>query len=108
MKSIITAAAMALGLAGAAFADGPAGHVFDISAGDAGYQARFAEDGGYTNTLGAEGSWTYADETLCLQLPAEEGTQEICNPWESMEVGESMTTAEWSADGTEMTITRIE
>ena len=41
-----------------------------------------------------------------MQIEAEEGTQEICNAWESMEVGESMTTSDWSSDGTELTITR--
>lgn len=109
MKTLIIAAAAALGLSGLAFANGPAGQVFEITAGDLVYQAMFAEDGGYSNSVGTEGTWTYEDGTLCLQMESEEGTQELCNSWESMEVGESVTTSEWSADGeTEMTITRVE
>lgn len=106
MKTLMTAAAAALGLAGLAFANGPSGHVYEITNGDASWTSTFAEDGGYASSLGAEGTWTFEDGTLCMQIEAEEGTQEICNAWESMEVGESMTTSDWSSDGTELTITR--
>lgn len=112
MKMLLTAAVAALGLAGLAFADGhgahgPAGHVYDVTDGENTWQSTFAEDGGYANSYGSEGTWTYEGGTLCLQVESPEGPQEICNAWEDMAVGESITTTDWSAEGTELTITRI-
>lgn len=107
MKTILTAAAAAFGLASLAMADGPAGHVYEVTDGENTWQSTFSEDGGYSNSAGGEGSWTYEGGELCLHMEAEDGTQSMCNPWEEMGVGESMTTTDWSQDGTELTITRI-
>lgn len=107
MKTILTAAVAALGLSAFALADGPAGHVYDVTDGENTWQSTFAEDGGYSNTLGGEGTWTYEDGELCLLTESEAGAQEVCNEWETMEVGESITTDVWSAEGTQLTITRV-
>lgn len=106
MKTILTAVAAAFGLAALAFAHGPAGHVYDVTDGENTWQTLFAEDGGYANSAGAEGTWTFEDGTLCLQIETEAGPHEICNSWENMEVGESVVTTGWASDGTELTITR--
>ena len=90
---------------GAALAD-PGGQVFDIVYGEIEYSTTFNEDGTYSNTLGGSGNWTMEDETLCLT--PENGTESRCNPWASLEVGESTTTNVWSPDGADMVITRVE
>ncbi|WP_429912009.1 hypothetical protein [Glycocaulis sp.] len=106
MKTFAAGVVAALGLAGLSFADGPDGHVYEISipSADVTYSTTFHADGSMTNTLGQEGSWTFEDGTLCITTDAEP----VCNPFEPGEVGESVTTDEWSADGSEMVITRTE
>lgn len=90
---------------GSALAD-PGGQVFDIVLGEIEYSTTFNEDGTYSNTLGSSGNWSMDDENLCL-TPTD-GAESICNPWDSLEVGESTTTTVWSPDGSEMVITRVE
>lgn len=106
MKAFATGVIAALGLAGLALADGPAGHVYEISipSAEVTYTTSFHEDGSMTNSLGQEGSWTFEDGVLCITA----GEEPLCNPFEPTDVGESMTTTEWSVDGAEMTITRVE
>lgn len=106
MKAFATGLVAALGFAGLALADGPAGHVYDIAipSAELTYTTTFHADGRMENSLGQEGVWTYEGGELCIGSAAEP----TCNPFEMMDVGESVTTSEWSPDGAEMTITRIE
>ncbi|PWE16682.1 hypothetical protein DDZ18_10755 [Marinicauda salina] len=113
MKTIAFAAAAAFGLSAAAFADhhmaGPAGQSFEISSGEESYVGTFNADGTYTTDTGAEMGWTFEEGELCLTAMTEEGEEDTtCNAWEGMAVGDSVTTSEWSDDGSEITIERIE
>ena len=113
MKTIAFAAAAAFGLTAAAAADhptaGPAGQSFEITRGEESYVGTFNADGTYTTDTGAEMSWAFDEGELCLTATTEEGEEDTtCNAWEGMEVGESVTTGEWSDDGSEITIERIE
>lgn len=106
MKILVTGLVAALGVASVALADGPSGHVYDISipSAELNYTTTFHADGRMENSMGQEGTWTYEDGELCLGS-AEEPT---CNAFDMMDVGDSVTTTDWSPDGTEMTITRVE
>ncbi|KPP81343.1 MAG: hypothetical protein HLUCCA04_10150 [Oceanicaulis sp. HLUCCA04] len=106
MKMFAAGLVAALGLSGAALAVSPSGHVYESTETESGYSytSTFHADGRFTNDMGNEGTWTYADGELCITV---EDT-ELCNPFEASEVGESVTTDEWRADGVEITITRIE
>lgn len=106
MKAFATGLVAALGVAAIALADGPSGHVYEISIPSAGltYSTTFHADGALTNTMGQEARWTYADGELCIGAPDAMN----CNPFEVMDVGESVTTTDWTSDGSEMTITRTE
>ena len=106
MKMFAAGLVAALGLSGAALAVSPAGHVYESTETQSGnsYTSTFHADGRFTNEMGNEGTWTYEDGVLCITV---EDTQ-MCNPFEAGEVGESVTTTEWRADGVEITITRIE
>lgn len=106
MKKTFTALAGTLLLAGTATAISPAGHVYESTETETGnsYTSTFHADGRFTNELGNEGRWTYEDGVLCITVQ----DTELCNPFEATEIGESVTTDEWRADGVEITITRIE
>tara|TARA_R100000231_G_scaffold125314_1_gene95663 strand:+ start:162 stop:512 length:351 start_codon:yes stop_codon:yes gene_type:complete len=106
MKLIVSGLVASLGITGAALADGPSGHVYESTETQSGYSytSTFHADGRFTNEMGNEGQWTYEDGVLCITVQE----TELCNPFEPSEVGESVTTDEWRADGVEITITRIE
>lgn len=106
MKAFATGIIAALGLAGMALADGPAGHTYEISipSADLNYTTTFHADGRLENSMGQVGAWTYEDGVLCI------GSEEapVCNTFETAELGQSMTSTDWTEDGSEMIITRIE
>lgn len=106
MKIFAAGLVAAMGMAGSALADGPAGQVYESTETESGhsYTSTFHADGRFTNDMGNEGRWTYEDGELCIIV----GESSLCNPFEPSEVGESVTTDEWRADGVEITITRIE
>ena len=106
MRAFATGVIAALGLTGMALAEGPAGHVYESTETESGYSytSTFHADGRFTNDMGNAGSWTYQEGVLCISVEE----SELCNPFEPSEVGESVTTDEWRADGVEITITRIE
>ncbi|MFP4519245.1 MAG: hypothetical protein ACLFQ5_07300 [Oceanicaulis sp.] len=109
MKRILLAAAALVAVSSAAYAEGPAGQTFDVTAGETVSTFTFTADGGFTQTVGdeiAEGTFTYAEGELCL-TPAGDEVEALCGDWTDLDIGESTTTTEFSGDGGEITITRI-
>ncbi|KAA5802210.1 hypothetical protein F1654_10240 [Alkalicaulis satelles] len=107
-KSILFGAASALFLASASYAS-PAGQAFEVTGAEASHTLFFDAEGGYTKQTdeGAKvGAWTLEDEVLCL-IPADD-PEPRCGGWVDLEVGESTISTEWSRDGSEVTILRIE
>lgn len=109
MMKILAAGAMSLAFSAAAMAEGPAGQVYEVSAGEGTATVNFASDGSYSIAYsegGSSGTWTYSDGQLCV-TDSEAGEQ-VCNEWSNLGVGESIVTAVWSGEGVEQTITRVE
>ncbi|MEQ8434231.1 MAG: hypothetical protein RIA71_08315 [Oceanicaulis sp.] len=110
MKRILLAAAALVAFSSAAFAQGPAGQSFDLVSGETVSAVTFSDDGVFTHTAGdvtAEGAYTYADGELCVTMTGGDAEAEpVCGAWTDLEIGESVVTIEFSADGSEMTITR--
>ncbi|MFN3835309.1 MAG: hypothetical protein ACK4NO_05355 [Glycocaulis sp.] len=106
MKAFATGVIAAVGLAGMALADGPAGHVYEVNipSAEVTFTATFHADGRMEDTLGQSASWTYADGLLCIGEPEAMN----CQPFQTGEVGDSVTTTDWTSDGSEMIITRVE
>lgn len=76
-----------------------------------GFDAYFDADGSYSDSLERTGAtWSWADGELCIVPPAEaEGASPNCGPWDgTLAVGGSMTTSDWSQDGSEITISILE
>lgn len=108
MKRILLAAAAIVAFASAAFAEGPAGQSFDVVSGEAAWSVTFSEDGTFTHVSGdviSEGAYTLVEGELCLTAAGDEA-EPVCGAWTDLEVGESTTTTDFSADGAEITITR--
>jgi hypothetical protein len=108
IRKILAASAAAFAFTALAFADdhGPAGQTFEVSAGEVTQTVAFADDGTYTASVGdqsATGTWTFSDDTLCIVNAA----GEACGAWSGLAVGESTTSSEFSADGSEATIKRV-
>lgn len=108
-KTVLFGAASALFLASAAYAS-PAGQAFEITAGETSYSLWFDEGGGYikrTDDGAKVGTYTFEDGELCL-TSAE--TQEArCGEWPAdLAVDESAVSTDWSDDGLEVTILRVE
>jgi len=112
MKRILLAAAALVAFSSAAFAQGPAGQSFDLVSGETVSAVTFSDDGVFTHTAGdvvAEGAYTYTDGELCVTMTSDDAETEaepVCGAWTDLEIGESAVTIEFSADGSEMTITR--
>jgi hypothetical protein len=106
MKQFAAGLVAALGFAGFALADGPSGQTYEINipSADLTYTTAFHADGRMEDSLGRTGVWTYEDGVLC----AGSENAPLCNPFEPTDVGESVTTTQWTEDGTEMIITRVE
>ncbi|MCH8488412.1 MAG: hypothetical protein LAT81_00605 [Oceanicaulis sp.] len=108
-KSFVFGAASALFLASAAYAS-PAGQVFEITAGETSYSLWFDEDGGYIKQTedGAKvGAYTFEDGELCLTSAETEEAR--CGEWPAdLAVNESAVSTDWSDDGLEATILRVE
>lgn len=108
MKSVLFGAASALLLTAASFAS-PAGQVFEVTQPESVFTIAFNAEGGYVVTAGettSEGTWTLEEGVLCLNAPDAEAPN--CGAWTDLEVGETNVTAEWSQDGVEVTILRVE
>jgi len=109
MKSVLFGAASALLLASASFAS-PAGQVFEVTGASSGsFTISFDGEDAYVITAGentAAGTWTLEDGVLCLS--SAEAEEPNCGAWTDLEVGESNVSAEWSQDGSEDTILRVE
>jgi len=108
MKSVLFGAASALLLASASFAS-PAGQVFEVTEPEAVFTIAFDAEGAYVIEAGettSAGTWTLEDGVLCLT--GAESEEPSCGTWTDLEVGESTVTAEWSQDGVEVTILRVE
>jgi hypothetical protein len=112
MKRFLIAAAALVALSSAAFAEGPASQSFDLVSGETVSTVTFFDDGAFTHTAGdviAEGTYTYADGELCVTMTGDDAEAEaeaLCGAWTDLEIGESTVSIEFSADGSEMTITR--
>jgi len=107
-KSILLGAASALFLASASYAS-PAGQTFEVTGGETSFTLWFDAEAGYVKQTdeGAKvGAWTLEDDVLCLT--AADSTEPRCGEWISLEVGESTVSTEWSEDGSEVTILRVE
>lgn len=108
MKTVLFGAASAMLLASASFAS-PAGQVFEVTGPEIAFTISLDAEGGYVITAGdtqAVGAWTLEDGVLCLIDPAIE--EPNCGAWTDLDVGESTVSAEWSQDGSEHTIVRVE
>lgn len=108
MKSVLFGAASALLLASASLAS-PAGQVFEVTEPEAVFTIAFDAEGAYVIEAGettSTGAWTLEEGVLCLSAPEAEAPQ--CAPWTNLEVGESTVTTDWSDDGSEITILRVE
>ena len=104
---LVAASTMMLVLTPAALADGmdnAVGHTVRVSLGEEGFDAWFGEDGSYSDSRGASGSWSL-DSELCIHIETEQGSVSQCGPWNSdLAVGDSWTTTGWSDDGSAITI----
>jgi opacity protein-like surface antigen len=108
MKTVLFGAVSALMLASAAFAS-PAGQVFEVTGPETAFTIALGAEGGYVITAGETetvGTWTLEDGVLCLI--AADIEEPNCGTWTDLEVGETNVTAEWSQDGVEVTILRVE
>lgn len=108
IRKFIVAGAAILASSAAAYADGPAGQSFEIT-GEYSRSVSFADDGSYTVTMGGEtssGSWHMQDGQLCVHNPS--SGADACADWNPMGLGDSITSTDYSPDGSEETITRTE
>lgn len=108
MKTVLFGAVSALLLTSAAFAS-PAGQVFEVTGPETAFTIALDAEGAYVISAGETtntGTWTLEDGVLCLTDPEIEAPN--CGTWTNLEVGESNVTAEWSQDGSEHTILRVE
>jgi len=108
MKTVLFGAVSALLLTSASFAS-PAGQVFEVTGPETAFTIALDAEGGYVITAGeteAVGAWTLEYGVLCLI--AADIEEPNCGAWTDLEVGESTVSAEWSQDGSEHTILRVE
>ena len=107
IRHLLTAGAVAVAFTAAAFAEGPAGQVFEVSTPAGTATVSFSAGGTYTidtDEGSGTGTWSYGGGELCV----DSGEGEVCGSWSGLGVGESTVSTDFSQDGSAQTITRIE
>lgn len=74
------------------------GHIVRVRVEDTQFDALFSSDGGYADSRGVAGRWSY-DGQLCITVNTRQGPSSNCGPWNpDLVAGDVWQTGGWSDD----------